>query len=100
MKNLIWGFILGVAAMDIAFTCVCRDSANEWESNPIASLVLQSKGVLGAVVYRVVWLGYAGVLARLRTRLSWIITPVWGAGHVYLLITLIQSCQYLPTLRG
>ena len=100
MKNLIWGFILGVAAMDIAFTCVCRDSANEWESNPIAALVLQSKGVLGAVVYRVAWLGYAGIMARLRTRLSWIITPVWGVGHVYLLITLIQACQYVPTLRG
>jgi hypothetical protein len=100
MKNLIWGFILGVAAMDIAFTWVCRDSANEWESNPIAALVFQSKGVLGAVVYRVAWLGYAGIMARLRTRLSWIITPVWGVGHVYLLITLIQACQYVPTLRG
>ena len=100
MKNLVWGFILGVAAMDIAFTWECRDSAREWESNPIASFVLQSKGVLGAVVYRVAWLGYAGILSRLRTRLSWAITPVWGMGHLYLLITLIQSFQYLPALRG
>jgi hypothetical protein len=100
MKNLIWGFILGVALMDVLFTWQYRQSALEWEVNPAASLVFQWKGVLGAAVYRAVWLGYAGVLARLRTRFSWLITPVWGAGHLYLLIVLIRSYQYMPALRG
>ena len=100
MKNLIWGFILGVAFVDCVFTWECRQSVTEWESNPAASLVFQWKGVLGAVLYRAVWLGYAGILARLRTRFSWLITPVWGLGHAYLLVVLIQSFQYLPTLRG
>jgi hypothetical protein len=100
VKNLIWAFILGVALADVNFTWRCRQSVTEWESNPAASVIFEWQGVFGAALYRAVWLGYAAVLARFRTRLSWLITPVWGLGHAYLLIVLVQCYRYLPVLQN
>jgi hypothetical protein len=94
MKKLTWTFIVLVAVTDVAFSWQRRASAPEWEANPVASQVLQSTGFAGVVVYRAAWLGYAGVMARVKTRMSWLITPVWGAGHLYLLVLLLEAFHY------
>jgi hypothetical protein len=97
MNKWIWGFMLGVALVDVHFTWRYRETVAEWEMNPVACRAVQWAGVAGAAAYRALWLGFAGAMARTRTRLSWLITPVWGTAHVYLLITLIRAYQAIPT---
>jgi hypothetical protein len=93
MKKYVWSFVIAVTVADSAFTWVCRDSALEWELNPAATAVISWLGVPGAIAYRFACLAFAGSMARTKTRLSWVVTPVWGIGHLYLLVTL---CQVLP----
>lgn len=84
MKRIAWCLILAVLVLDCYYTWSRRDTAKEWEVNPVASVVLGTMGVLGAIVYRIGWCAFAAVLAMTRTRLSWLITPVWFTGHCYL----------------
>jgi hypothetical protein len=41
--------------------------------------------------YRASWFCFAWLMARTRTRLSWLITPVWGTSHLFLLVILLQA---------
>jgi hypothetical protein len=100
MKKCIWGFILAVAATDVYFTWEGRGSVGEWESNPVAEAVFKKAGILGAIAYRGLWLGYAGLLARTKTQWTWVITPTWAAGHLYLLVTLVRVYPYLQVLQS
>jgi len=49
---------------------------------------------------RVSTLTYAALMARLRSRCGWLITPVCGTAHLYLLAVLAQSYQHLRVLAG
>jgi hypothetical protein len=99
MKKYIWAFMIGVAIIDIVFTWQCRSTVAEWEANPVACWAFESHGVLGAAIYRAAWLVYAAMMSWTRTRFSWLVTPIWGIGHCYLLVTLVQAYQYLPILQ-
>jgi hypothetical protein len=88
-----WVFVVAVAVADAAFFWSCRDSAPDWELNPVVLLVLRCAGLVGVMVYRAAWVGFALFMAHTRTRLSWLITPVWATGHLYLLAVLMWSCQ-------
>jgi hypothetical protein len=100
LKKSVWMFVLVVAIADVAFTCEFRQSVSEWEGNRVAGWILEREGVAGVVLYRALWLGFAWAMARSRARLSWLVTPVWGAGHVYLLVSLIRAYPYLAALGG
>jgi hypothetical protein len=100
MKRFVWGFVIAVAVADAAFTWACRHTALEWEANPAATEVLSWLGAPGAIVYRFACLVYAGSMARTKTRLSWMVTPVWGVGHVYLLIILCRVFPYALVIAG
>jgi hypothetical protein len=93
MKRFVWSFVIAVSVADSAFTWACRDSALEWEANPAATTIISWLGAPGAITYRFACLAFAGSMARTKTRLSWMVTPVWGIGHVYLLVIL---CRILP----
>ena len=88
-----WVFVVAVSVADAAFFWFCRDTAREWEVNPVVLLVLRCAGLAGVMVYRAAWVGFALFMAHTRTRLSWIITPVWATGHFYLLAVLMWSCH-------
>jgi hypothetical protein len=100
MRKTIWAFIVVVAAADVYFTWSCRDSVAEWEANPVAAWVNSWAGLPGMFAYRVLWLGFAAAMAWMRTPLSRLVTPVWGAGHLYLLVLLVQAYPHLPQLRA
>jgi len=100
MKKLIWIFIVAVAAADVYVTWRCRDSVLQWEANPAASAVYRWQGVGGVTLYRSVWLAFAAAMAAAKTRLSWLITPVWGMAHVYLLIVLVQGLPDFMALQA
>jgi len=100
MKKCIWAFILGVAGMDVSFTWLCRTTVREWESNPVAAMAYDELGAIGAIGYRALWLAFAAAMASTRNRISGLITPVWGVGHLYLLAALLQSLPFLKALGG
>jgi hypothetical protein len=100
MKRFTWSFVIAVALADSAFTWVCRHSALEWESNPAATAVLSCLGAPGAVAYRFACLAFAGGMARTKTYLSWMVTPVWGLGHLYLLAILCRALPYALVIAG
>jgi hypothetical protein len=87
----IWVFILCVTVADTSFFWLGCDSAGDWELNPMALLALRWTGVAGVVLYRASWFCFAWLMARTRTRLSWLITPVWGTSHLFLLVILLQA---------
>jgi hypothetical protein len=89
----IWTFVVGVSIADAAFFWLCRETATDWEVNPVALLVLRCAGLTGVMIYRAAWLGFALFMAHTRTRLSWLITPVWATGHLYLLAVLMWSVR-------
>jgi hypothetical protein len=93
MKTCLWSFIIAVAVADMSFTWANRDTAPDWEANPVVAGMLHTGGVTGAIVYRSLWLGLAAVAARANTRFSWLVTPVWTIGHAYLLAVLIRCCE-------
>jgi hypothetical protein len=93
MKTYLWVFILVVAIADMAFTYAYANTAADWEANPVAAATLRNAGVAGAIGYRILWLGFAAVAARAKTRFSWLVTPVWGLGHAYLLAVLAWSYE-------
>jgi len=95
----IWVFISVVALADVYVTWTFRSSVLEWEANPIAALLFRWWGPLGVVVYRVGWLAYAKIISRTHSRLSWLVTPLWGVGHLYLVIALIQVYPDLVRLQ-
>jgi hypothetical protein len=98
MKRYIWVFILTVAAADVYFSWSCRASIFEWEANPVASLACRQAGIGGAIALRAITLGYAALMARLRSRCGWLITPIGGIAHLYLLAVLARSYQHLGVL--
>ena len=100
MNKLIWLFIIGVSLIDVGFTWECRKTMSQWESNAVAATIVEHGGAVGAITYRAGWLGFAGLMTRTKNRLSWLITPVWGLGHAYLLFILMQSVPFLSTLAG
>jgi hypothetical protein len=100
MKKYVWSFVIAVTLADSAFTWVCRHSALEWESNPAATAVISWLGVPGAIAYRFACLAFAGSMARTKTRLSWVVTPVWGIGHLYLLVILCLAFPYALVIAG
>jgi hypothetical protein len=100
MRKYIWTFVIVVALADAGFTWACRQSAPDWESNPAAVAVMSWLGAPGAIAYRFLWLAFAACMARTKTRLSWLVTPVWCAGHLYLLVILCQSLPYAPAIAG
>jgi hypothetical protein len=100
MRYWLWVFILAVAVADASFTWRCRESVAEWESNPVATWVFRWGGALGAIAYRGLWLAFAAAIARVKSRLSWLVTPVWAAGHLYLLVILLQTVPYAPVLAS
>jgi hypothetical protein len=91
MNKYIWSFVILVALADITFTWACRNTAAQWESNPAAMEIVSNMGPGAAIAYRLAWLAFAGVMARTRTRFSWLVAPTWAAGHAYLLCVLVQS---------
>jgi hypothetical protein len=100
MKKYIWSFVIAVAVVDSAFTWKCRDTALEWEANPAATTVISWLGAPGAIAYRFGCLAFAGSMAQTRTRLSWLVTPVWGIGHLYLLVILCRVLPYALVIAG
>jgi hypothetical protein len=100
MSKCIWAFILGVSVLDISFTWRCRTTLTEWESNPVASAIGEHCGAPAVVLYRVGWLGFAGLMARTKNRLAALVTPVWGMAHLYLLFALVQVLPFLNALAG
>lgn len=100
MKKYIWAFILAVAAADIYLTWACQASMLEWELNPVALFTFRHAGFAGAVAIRLLSLTSAGLVARLKSRCGWLVTPVCGLAHLYLLTVLAESYQYLPVLKG
>lgn len=100
MSKYIWTFIVAVALADVYFTWTCRSSVLEWESNPVASFACRQAGLWGAVLLRTAALAFAALIARLRSRFGWLITPICGVAHAYLLAVLAQSFLYLPALAG
>ena len=100
MNKCIWTFILVVAVADVYFSWSCRASVLEWEANPVAFFAFRQTGIWGAIALRVSTLSYAAVMARLRSRCGWLITPVCGTAHLYLLAALAQSYQHLAVLAG
>jgi hypothetical protein len=87
----IWVFILCVTVADACFFWIGCESAGDWELNPVALLALRWTGVAGVVLYRALWLCFAWRMARTNARLSWLITPVWGTSHLFLLVILLQA---------
>jgi hypothetical protein len=100
MKKYVWSFVIAVAMADSAFTWVFRHSALEWESNPAATEIISRLGAPGAIAYRFACLAFAGSMARTNTRLSWVVTPVWGIGHLYLLVVLCRALPYALVIAG
>jgi hypothetical protein len=94
-----WVFITVIALADVYVTWTFRSSVLEWEANPIAALLFRWWGPVGIVLYRVGWLAYAKIMSRTHSRLSWLVTPLWGMGHLYLLVTLIQVYPALGALE-
>jgi hypothetical protein len=92
---LVWVFIFAVAVADTSFFWFQRDTAELWELNPMALAALQFTGMGGVIVYRAVWIGFAWRMARTRARYAWLVTPVWGTGHLYLLVVLLLSVRYM-----
>ena len=95
----IWGFIVAVAIADVYFTWQCQSTTLQWELNPVAVRVFQWGGVVGVTLYRVAVLAYAAAMSCVKTRFTWLVTPVWGAMHIYLLIILARVYPYLPALQ-
>jgi hypothetical protein len=100
LSKWVWGFIVAVALADVYFTWQCQGTTLEWELNPVAVGVFHWGGVAGVALYRIALLVYAAAMSRVKTRFTWLLTPVWGAGHVYLLVTLARVYPYLSVLRG
>jgi hypothetical protein len=88
---LTWLFILAVTTADVSFFWVGRESAQDWELNPVALAAVRFAGMGGLILYRGTWVAFAWLMACTRARLAWIITPVWGVAHFCLLILLIQA---------
>jgi hypothetical protein len=99
MKKWIWTFVVCAAGLDVCFSYVCRDSMLEWESNPVARWAFQSYGLEGVILYRVLLLAFAMAMGFTKTRFSWLVAPTWGAGHAYLLVTLLAVGPYVSVLR-
>jgi hypothetical protein len=100
MNRFVWSFVIVVALADTVFTWICRTSALDWEANPAAGAVMSWQGAPGAVAYRLAWLAFAARMSRTKTRLSWLVTPVWGLGHLYLLVILCQAMPYMFIIAG
>ena len=100
MKKYVWSFVIAVTVADSAFTWVCRRSALEWESNPAASAVISWLGAPGAIADRFACLTFAASMARTKTRLSWVVTPVWGIGDLYSLVILCPASPYALVIAG
>jgi hypothetical protein len=100
MKKWIWTFVALVACLDVEFFYRCQDSMLDWESNPVARWMFGSCGLPGIVLYRVSLLAFAVVMSCTRTRWSWLVAPVWGSGHAYLLVTLFLTGPYIGALRA
>jgi hypothetical protein len=92
---LVWLFIAGVAVVDTGFFWVGRETAPDWELNPVALAALHCTGISGVIVYRAIWVGFAWFMARTRNRYAWLVTPVWATGHLYCLVVLLLSFRYL-----
>jgi hypothetical protein len=97
--TVIWVFITVVALADVYITWTFRSSVLEWEANPIAAQLFRWWGPVGLVLFRLGWLAYAKIMSRTHSRLSWLVTPLWGMGHLYLLVTLIQVYPALGVLQ-
>jgi hypothetical protein len=100
MNKWIWIFVVLVACLDVEFFYQCQDSMLDWESNPVARWTFRSSGMPGIVVYRMFLLVFALAMSCTRTRWSRLVAPVWGAGHAYLLATLLLASPYLGTFRA
>jgi hypothetical protein len=98
MNKWIWTFVLLAACLDVEFCYKCRDSMLDWESNPVARWTYRSGGIAGVVAFRAFLLAFALGMSCTRTRWSRLVAPVWGAGHAYLLATLLLVCPYTGTL--
>jgi hypothetical protein len=99
MNKWIWGFVVSVACLDIGFSYNCQDSMLDWESNPVARWTFQSGGITGVVAFRALILLFAVGMSCTTTRWSRLVAPIWGAGHAYLLMTLLMAGPYIGTLR-
>jgi hypothetical protein len=97
--TVIWVFITVVTAADMCVTWEFRSSMLEWEANPIAVLLFRWSGPIGVLLYRAAWVAYARIMSRTHSRLSRLVTPLWGVAHLYLLMTLIQAYPALAVLQ-
>jgi len=100
MNKWIWGFVVSVACLDIGFCYKCQDSMLDWESNPVARWTFRSGGISGVVAFRALVLLFAVGMSCTTTRWSRLVAPIWGAGHAYLLMTLLLAGPYIGTLRA
>jgi hypothetical protein len=96
----VWVFITVVASADVYVSWICRSSVLEWQANPVAALLFSWSGPAGILLYRAGWLVYARIMSGVKSHLSWLVTPVWGLGHLYLLITLVQLYPALAVLAA
>ena len=99
LTTWVWAFIVAVALADIYFSWQCQSSMLEWELNPVAARMFQWGGAIGMVLYRAGILGYAAAMSFVKTRFSWLVAPVWGLMHLYLLVVLARVYPYLPALQ-
>jgi hypothetical protein len=99
LTTWVWGFIVAVAVADVYFTWECQGTTLVWELNPVAVGIFQSGGVVAVALYRVGLLAYAAAMSCVKTRFTWLVTPIWGAGHLYLFLILVRVYPYLTILR-
>lgn len=92
LSKIAWLFIAAVAVYDVYYSYHMRAYMAEIESNPVAAYVLSFGGIWWAIGYRAIWLAYAGLLLRTRTRFTPFITPAWTLGH---LLLAVQYCRIL-----
>lgn len=92
LPKIAWLFIAAVAVYDVYYSYQWRAYMSEIECNPVAAFVLSLGGIWWAIVYRAIWLAYAGLLLRTRTRFTRFITPAWTLGHAVLAL---QYCRIL-----
>jgi hypothetical protein len=90
LKIVAWAFILFVALADITFTSMCRNVPPEmWEDNEVVRWLMLSYGAAGAIIFRLGILGFVGIMACTKSRISWLVTPVWTMAHIYVAICLV-----------
>jgi uncharacterized protein YjbJ (UPF0337 family) len=99
MNKWIWTFTVLTAFVDVCIPYRCQTTMLEWESNPLACLMLQSHGFAGVILFRVALLAFAMTMGCVKTRLSWLVAPTWGAAHAYLLLTLLVLGPQLTILQ-